>query len=180
MSMFAWDKNLDWEEWKKKLEKEIKNLREKKGTQADIQLAYNIILYIQLLNGCRIGEAVRTIKQMSQKFERKIRVRVEKRKNEYQRLIVVPKSVKVEDIRRVKWVIDSADEEILKKRIKAWCRKRWGINTHALRYAFISHLSKQGVSAQLIAKITGHAKLDYILYYTQKQKAEELLERLIS
>lgn len=80
MGMFAWDKNLDWEEWKKKLEKEIKSLRKKKGTQADIQLAYTTILYIQLLNGCRIGEAVMAMKQLSQKFERKLRVKVEKRK----------------------------------------------------------------------------------------------------
>lgn len=101
-------------------------------------------------------------------------------KNEYRRLIVVPKQIRIEDIRRIKWVVDSADEDTLKKRIKVWCRKHYNINTHALRYAFISHLSKQGVSAQLIAKITGHAKLDYILYYTQKQKAEQILESLMS
>ncbi|MBO8161771.1 MAG: integrase [Thermosipho sp. (in: Bacteria)] len=178
--MFEWDKNVDFEDMRKKLENEIRSLRKKNGTNADKQLCYNIILYIQLLNGCRIGEAVRAIKQLSQKFERKIRVRVEKRKNEYERLIIVPKLIKVGDIRRIKWIIDSADEETLKKRVKVWCRKRWGINTHALRYAFISHLALQGVSAQLIAKITGHAKLDYILYYTQKQKAEQILESLMS
>jgi len=57
---------------------------------------------------------------------------------------------------------------------------RRNLITTSYNYADRTQIALQGVSAQLIAKIKGHAKLDYILYYTQKQKAEQILESLMS
>ncbi|RLE98603.1 MAG: hypothetical protein DRJ96_00580 [Thermoprotei archaeon] len=70
------------------------------------------------------------------------------------------------------------DPEAAVKRIKTWCRRFLGYNTHALRYAFIGYMARRGVAAQLVARITGHVKLDYILHYTQRVRAEEILEKI--
>ena len=181
--MFGWDKGLDYEEWKSKLEADIRRLR-KEGIR-DIRnlhrLAYNIILLTQLVNGCRVGESVQAIQYIVKNGippDRKVRVKVEKRKDNYERLIVIPKIVSDRDLKSIVF-INYLDTKTLKQRVVVWARDYWGINTHSLRYAFITHLAKQGVSAQLIGKMTGHSKLDYILYYTQKVQAEQLLEKLV-
>jgi site-specific recombinase XerD len=62
-----------------------------------------------------------------------------------------------------------------KNAIAVYTRKTYGFNTHALRYAFITHLLKKGVSPSIIARITGHASLDYILHYTELKTAEDIL-----
>jgi len=66
----------------------------------------------------------------------------------------------------------------LEKRLHYYARKWLDTNTHSLRYALVGFLAKRGVSAQIIAKITGHKKLDRILQYTQLVKAEEILEEI--
>ena len=59
---------------------------------------------------------------------------------------------------------------------RALSRRYRGFNSHSLRYAFITYMAKKGVAPQIIAKMTQHAKLDYILHYTSTQKAERILE----
>jgi len=88
--------------------------------------------------------------------------------------------------KRVAWLAEEFKRKPLEKaarqlalRLKVFSLRELGINTHSLRYTFITHLASQGVSPQLIAKITGHSRLDYVLHYTQRLKAEELLERLV-
>jgi len=49
------------------------------------------------------------------------------------------------------------------------------LRSHALRYAFITHLLKKGVSPSIIARITGHTSLNYILHYTETKTAEDIL-----
>ncbi len=177
---FAWDKDLDFKEWNNKLLQELKKVRSKTGTNADKQLTYIIILLIQLNNGARISEAVRALKALDPaNFKRKLKVKVAKRKDGEERPIVIPKEIKKEDIRRIKWYVDSVDENTLKQRTKVWFKKNYGLNTHALRYAWIAEMAERGYPAQLISKITGHANLDYILYYTQKKKAEDVLESFV-
>jgi len=53
-----------------------------------------------------------------------------------------------------------------------------GINRHSLRYAFITYLLRKGISPSLIAKITRHKNLNYILTYTQQKTADKILEKL--
>jgi len=59
-----------------------------------------------------------------------------------------------------------------------YCRRAYGFNTHSLRYAFVSYMLKRGVSPSIVAKITGHRSLDYILHYTEVRLAEEVLAGL--
>ena len=86
--------------------------------------------------------------------------------------MVLPEEISKQELMRVSYVIKEAN----KWKVSNYCRRTYGFNTHALRYALISYLSQKGVAPQLIAKITGHKTLDYILYYTQQQKAEEILK----
>ncbi len=139
--------------------------------------AYISILLIQLSNGLRISEAVEAAFKWAETGRRKLRVRVRKRRDPYERLVVVPRELgRGERLAVAGLRVHGLDTVV--SRIKSWTRKALGFNTHALRYAFISQLAERGVSAQLIAKLTGHKKLDYILSYTQKRAAEELLLRL--
>ncbi len=64
--------------------------------------------------------------------------------------------------------------------IRMYCVRRFGINTHSLRYALITYLAKKGVSPQLITHFTGHRKMDFILRHTEKITAEQVILELIS
>jgi len=44
----------------------------------------------------------------------------------------------------------------------------------------ISHLAKNAVDPAIIAKVTGHKKLDRIVQYTQTKDAVEILRKLSS
>ena len=137
-----------------------------------LRRAYATVLYIQLRNGLRIYEAVQAALIWARTRERRIKVRAEK--SGYERPVIIPRELGEEERRLILAYIDEKADA----RIKTWCRRFLGYNTHALRYAFISWMARQGYPAQLIARITGHTKLDYILYYTQRVKAEEILERI--
>ncbi len=52
---------------------------------------------------------------------------------------------------------------------------RHGLNTHSLRYAFITYLAKKGYDALTISKITGHKQLNHLITYLQSKRAEEVL-----
>ncbi len=61
------------------------------------------------------------------------------------------------------------------KRLKMECLRLLGINTHTLRYSYITYLIRKGYNPSLIAKITHHSNLNYILTYTQRKQAEFIL-----
>jgi len=70
------------------------------------------------------------------------------------------------------------DDEVVKERVRNWFRTNFKLNTHSLRYAFITHALKRGINPSIIAKITKHSRLDYILTYTQTKAAEEVLKNM--
>lgn len=183
VNKFAWDAKLDYEKTYKQLVKYIKQKREE-NTQLGIrQLAYAIILLTQLRNGSRIGETIDAIYLMCKNKTREAYVDVEKRhEHKETRLVVLPEEVTKSDILKIGGFIISEYESTPKKklvtRLSNFARRQFGFNTHALRYARITYLARKGVAPQLIAKQTGHARMDYILYYTQRNKAEDLLRQI--
>jgi site-specific recombinase XerD len=66
----------------------------------------------------------------------------------------------------------------LVNRVKTYAKESYGFNTHSLRYAFITHLLKQGINPAVVSKITGHKNLGYILTYTQEKAGVEVLRNL--
>jgi len=168
---FAWDRGVDYEKMYRKI------LRHYKEAKRDTQKAYDIILLTQLRNGSRITEAIEFLKQICEPktFTRKKEVRVLKVRNrEVKRLMVLPKEIDKKELFRLSYII----KEAYKQKVVNYARRTYGINTHSLRYAFITHLARKGIAPQLIAKITGHQKLDFILHYTQQVKAEQILENV--
>lgn len=165
---FGWDKGLDYDKTYKLI------LNHYNKTDRDTSKAYDIILLTQLRNGSRLGETIKFLKLVVETKKKEAYIKVEKRKDGYERLMVLPEEIKLRDALRVGYIL----KEATVGRVSTYCKYTYGFNTHSLRYAFISYLCKKGVAPQLIAKITGHKTLDYILYYTQQTKAEELLKDL--
>ncbi len=140
--------------------------RRRIGRLADI-----LVLLIQLRNGCRVGEAIEALRRFCETGEREVEVRIEKKRVPQTRTVVLPRSVTREDLRLVSPVVGGLNRH----RVKAFARYHLGVNTHSMRYAFVTRLAERGVSAQLIAKILGHSDLSHLLRYTQKAKALEVL-----
>ncbi len=127
---------------------------------------------MQLVNGARISEVVEATDYFVKNGERGVKIQAKKGSDE--RLIVLPKPIEKKDLNRVAWIFNQP-KDVLVKRIKSWIRKAYGFNTHSLRYACIGYFARKGVAPQLIAKMTGHKKLDHIVKYTQKIQAENIL-----
>ncbi len=167
--MKSWDKGLEYEYVYARLTRLLSSRRVKTK-------CYSAILLMQLKNGMRIGEAVDAFKVFVQSGKREFTVRVEKKKKHDERLVIVPPEI--DNIRTQCVDIASVDRNTLVNRIKNWCRGVLGFNTHSLRYAFITYLLRQGVNPSIIAKITKHSKLDFILNYTQSKTAELILRNM--
>ena len=166
----TWDKGLDFEATYSRI------LRHMKRAKPPAK-CYDGILLIQLRNGSRISEAVRAFKAFLNTKSVEVEVQVSKvSKRREARLMVIPRELLsiASSCRDLKDV----EEKVLVNRVKNYCVDTYGFNTHSLRYAFITFLLRQGVSPAIIAKITRHSRLDFILTYTQEKAAEEILRGL--
>ena len=138
---------------------------------------YDAILLIQLRNGLRISEAVRVFKEFLTRKALEVEVQVSKKRRPETRLAVIPRELLDAKLSDCSDLLDLEESKLL-WRVKKYCMRRYGFNTHSLRYAFITYLLRQGVSPSIIAKITKHSRLDFILAYTQEKAAEEILKKL--
>jgi integrase len=120
---------------------------------------------------------VKAFKQFLTSKSIEFEVEVSKKKRVEHRKIVVPRELLSVELGPCMELL-SVDDAKLVSRLKVYSRYTYGFNTHSLRYAFITYLLRQGVSPSIIAKITKHSRLDYILTYTQEKTAEEILRKL--
>jgi site-specific recombinase XerD len=120
---------------------------------------------------------VRAFKQFltTKSFELQVPVSKKRRKQE-ERLMIIPREL--QSIVSPCFDLKDVDEKVLVNRVKSYCVRTYNFNTHSLRYAFITHLLRLGVSPSIIAKITKHSRLDFILAYTQERAAEEILKKI--
>ncbi len=167
-SEHTWAKGLSFEDELQRIAERISKSNTTK------KRAYYSILLTQLVNGCRISEACEAVFRWAETGKPKVRVRVRKRSDEYLRLVVIPDAV-LEEGRTVKRFLKRSFFNAHFINNMVHFTKYHLYNTHALRYAFITKMSNE-VSAQLIAKMTGHASLKHILHYTERVKAEQKLE----
>jgi len=166
----TWDYSVDFLEAKKVLTSAYKQLFD---LNLMPQEAYVAILLIQLLNGARIGEAIRAFKTFVESGQREFQLQAEKHGNT--RVFIIPEVIR--NRLAYKSILTIADDK-LKARLRMFARKYLKINTHSLRYAPISFLVKNATDPALIAKITGHRKVDTIVRYTQTRDAVEILRKL--
>jgi len=168
----TWDDSVDFLEAKKVLTDAYKQLY-------DLNLmpyeAYVAILLIQLVNGARIGEAIRAFKMFIETGQKEFQLQAEKKGN--MKFFIIPNIIKNRPSYRSVLTISDYD---LKARIRMFTKKYLKCSTHSLRYAMISFLAKNGTDPAIIAKITGHKKLDRIVQYTQLKDAVEIQRKLAS
>lgn len=162
--MGTWDKGLE-------LEGILDLLRERIKSAEGAEYSYLAVLLTQASNGCRVGEAIEALKQFEATGNREARVTVEKRRDKAERLIVIPQQ------------IDRAlivKEDLVKSRVKMYAKRKLGINTHSLRYAWITAQVKNNVNPGMIAAITGHKNLNMLMHYIQKKQGEEYLRQSLT
>jgi integrase len=163
-----WDKGLNYTDTYNKL-LQMALLTNRKTTKA-----FSLILLLQLRNGSRISEAVRGFKEwLNNPNKKEVEVRVSKKKKEDKRLIVIPKEFAKFDIKELVWVKDIEDKVLINRVKNFACHNK--MNTHSLRYSFVTQLLKRNINPSLIAKITHHSNLNYILTYTQQKEADKIL-----
>ncbi len=148
----------------------VKRFKREKNVKSK---CYYAILLIQLRNGLRISEAVRAFKYFTTHNASECYVSVSKRKDT-ERLVVRPQEL---DLNNCSELVEVDDDKLI-TRLKVFSISKLKVNTHSLRYAFITHLLRNNVSPSIIAKITRHSKLDYILTYTQEKIGEEVLRNV--
>lgn len=201
MKKGTWDKGIDYVSTLKKLKSMYKEYKEEIRAlghfarySSQIGLIYTAVLLIQLTNGSRVIEALEGLIKFYETGKREQQVRVEKTKRTIKyRTIVIPDIINKKDLQAVAFYFERIRKEFYemqktenkkerqKRRIKIvskithFAQKKLNCNTHSLRYAFISYMANKGVSPQVIAKMTGHAKLDMLITYTQEKLAKKLL-----
>ncbi|MEM4068084.1 MAG: hypothetical protein QXV17_14625 [Candidatus Micrarchaeaceae archaeon] len=141
------------------------------------EICYSAILLIQLRNGSRISEAVEGFKQYLLTRKNEIYVRVRKKKREDYRLMIIPEELLSVDL-SICGDLLNIDDRKLRDRVRKYISNKYKINTHSLRYAFITYLLKNNINVSIIAKITHHSNLNYILHYTQQKWSEEVLKNI--
>ncbi|MCQ5374559.1 MAG: hypothetical protein NO515_06040 [Candidatus Methanomethylicia archaeon] len=158
--MGTWDRGLA-------LEDVLSLLRERLASADEREYSYLAVLLTQALNGCRVGEALTAVKAFFESGQREQHVRVEKRKDGAERLIIIPAEISRERIK----------PDLKLANVKMYAIRRLKINTHSLRYAWITSQVKNNVNPGMIAAITGHKNLNMLMHYIQKKQGEEHLRR---
>lgn len=169
----GWDQNLDFNAEKLALESNIASVRDRR------EKTFWALALCQLVNGSRRSEALDGLIQWAHNGKSRQRVRVRKRKDKYDRFFKIPEVVRRYDsIKRGALDLEAEGPDAAAKAYYYFMKSRFSHNTHSLRYAFIGeHADK--IPVQLLAKMTGHKRMDQVLHYTQRRAAETKLDDLI-
>lgn len=177
----GWDKGVNFDEIYSKIRMHMKLIRSRLKNSGRYQkrlkkqLLYDSVLVTQLVNGCRISEAIEALNKFIKSGKREIRVTTRKKKTDEKRLVIIPSIIPNYDRHILPLLTE--DKNTVSK-ISHYCMNTYGINTHTLRYAGITkHARLFGPS--IAAKITKHSRLDYILKYTQERAAEDYLKAFV-
>lgn len=166
----SWDKGVDYVSVYNILRRNLYSKKKK-------DICYSSILLIQLRNGSRISEAVECFKQYLLTRKTELYVRVRKKKREDYRLMIIPEELQAIDVSQCSELLQ-VDDRKLRDRVRKYISRKYKINTHSLRYAYVSHLLRNNVNVSIIGKITHHSNLNYILHYTQQKLADEVLKSI--
>jgi integrase len=168
--MSKWDKGVEYEAMYHALLRKIhtaKNIKTK---------CYLVVALIQLRNGARISEAIRAFKEWVKTSKTELYVRVSKKKRVDERLMIIPPEV--EQYRLMCVDLLGVDERALRERVRATLYYYFKINTHSLRYSFITYLLKLGVNPALVSKVIRHSRLDTLMHYVQTKESDNILRKM--
>jgi integrase len=165
-----WDKGVDYESAYSRILRKIESVKSKTTR------CYLVVALIQLRNGSRISEAIRAFKEWVKTSRTELYVRVSKKKKEETRLMIIPQEI----LQYRLLCVDLLDinDLVLRERIRATLHYYFKINTHSLRYAFITYLLRNNVNPAIVSKIVKHSRLDTLLKYVQVKESERILRFL--
>jgi integrase len=172
MARRKWDKGLDFKQTLARLLEFKKWVRSSPniGKLKRRALRNANILLLALLNGLRISEAVECYyKWLEDPAAKEITVRVAKSRREKYRLCVT------EGLDGADYKLTRGLEKPRPGALQSWSIRRFGFNTHSLRYAFINYMLSQGHDPATVSKIIAHSKLETLLSYIQERRAREAL-----
>ena len=189
--IYSFDKKLDYEKIKQEIDNKLSQLF------SDLKNDYNehkvkalsncTIALIQLTNGSRISEAIKTtaffVKNPS---KNSTHIKISKRKDKVTRVMKLPININTKILSLISVVFkqyDIEDEKDLAKlssKVRTYLYDNFNkINTHSLRYALINYLSiKKQVPLNLVSKIVGHKNLNQLITYTQNHHVDDMLDKL--
>lgn len=194
----GFDRGIDYQNIKKKLVKRAKYilacLQHKKKNIQIKRLIYLIVACIQLRNGSRISEAVKSFFLfMKNGIDKRVIVKISKtgaiktnkkgekiRTKERFREMTWPNWISneiYEILANCKLVNIFLSTGTLKKRVLDYLRINFNCNTHSLRYAFINYalyILKRPMND--VAKFVGHANTAQMVTYTQKKNSDQLFD----
>ena len=161
-----WDKSLDYHETYNTLTTALKDA-EKVGQKVKIS-----ILLITARNGTRIHESVVAFNLFLKEKRHNLEILTQKRKgdNKYYRPITIPDEIEL-SLPEYK----NSDENLCN-----FSQRYFGFNPHSLRYAFITWSTSKSnpnrIELDVLAKITGHTRLDQLITYVQEKEARRALK----
>jgi integrase len=179
MPLFDWDRGLDFAETRTRLVGLLDHERPMCSDDLNPKkrLTHYSILLIQLVNGARISEAFDANRGWGENGDREQEVRVRKRRKDVElRLVMIPPELQDGDR---PYLLEALDRGLTIGATKTFAIDALGFNTHSLRYAQITELARKGMAPQLIAKVTHHKTLNFILSYTQQKEANKALRELV-
>jgi integrase len=166
----SWDKGLDYETTYSMLLRKVNSAKNPKTK------CYFIMSLIQLRNGSRISEAIRAFKEWIKTNKSELYVKVSKKKKDETRLMIIPQEVESHRLLCVDLL--DVNDKALRNRVLATLHYYFKINTHSLRYSFITYLLRNNVNPALVSKIVRHSRLDTIMRYVQVKEAERILKMI--
>ncbi len=168
----TWDVGISYPEAREKILKFIKE-QKKKGTKTSgLKIAKALVLLIMLRNGSRISEAIEAAKKFVSEGKREVYVRVAKRKDNAQRLMILPEEATEEMMKELGKYVDKMYPELL----AMFARKNLGINTHTLRHAFSTYMVlDMGIAPEIVSRLQGRKDARSLYEYMQENRAEDVL-----
>lgn len=171
----SWDRGLDFDATRDRLKSVCQDPH-----LSPRKRSYASVLLIQLRNGARVSEALEAYNlfQLTGLPTQWVRCRKKKvvpgEQGELRKMLIP------EIVRRTGQTMEPQSDVV--ECVKGFAMRDLGINSHSLRYSFITYAGRPksegglGLPAPVICKITHHSKLDYILRYTQTKEGERALE----
>ena len=170
-SSTKWDKGVDYETAYTMLLRKINSVKNSKIK------CYLMVALVQLRNGSRISEAIRAFKEWIKTSKTELYVRVSKKKKPELRLMVIPSELEQHRLLCVDLV--EVEDKKLRNRVLATLHRLFKLNTHSLRYAFITYLLKNNVNVAIVSKMIKHSRLDTLLHYVQVKESERVLREMM-
>ena len=175
-----WYKDIDFNDIIRKiklnLEIQYKKLESGTGSKLDIKrFLYYTIALLQITNGLRSSEAIKSLQIFLKKKEREISIIAGKSKLE--RWVIIP-PILLEYYNELKKYSEIL-KNIRKQSYYNFIKNNLGINPHSLRYAFINYMISKGIEPEKLVVYMGYTSFKHMInYYRVAAAKDEIIKEI--